>query len=171
MSVVIRFALPDDIEALAAVHHAALPPGWEAKAFLPYMQTSRYGCFAAAEADAVAGLAVLQAVADEAEILTIAVAPGRQRHGVGALLMNAGLEWAIAHNARKVYLDVAEGNAAARAFYAHFGFTVFARREHYYQMNRKTPEAALIMRLDIGSAERERIAGRSDKSNDQDRCG
>lgn len=150
MSITVRAAFAEDAAALAAVHRAGLPPGWSAEAFVPYIAADGRACHIAFAGDEPAGLTVMHGGGGEAEILTIAVEPRFQRQGVGSALMRTVIAWAENRGAHRLYLDVAEGNAPARDFYARFGFTVVARREHYYQGNRKTPEAALILRLDIG---------------------
>ena len=70
--------------------------------------------------------------ADEAEILTIAVAPAAHRQGIGAALLAAAMAQAALRGAAAMFLEVAEGNAAARALYAAAGFRQSGRRRRYY---------------------------------------
>jgi len=56
--------------------------------------------------------------------LTIAVAPGWRRRGVGAALMVDGRAWAAAQRLRKLQLHVRAGNAAAIALYRRLGYVV-----------------------------------------------
>jgi len=97
----------------------------------------------------VAGYIIGRAVADEGEILNLAVAPAHQRHGVGRLLARHALEVLSARGARAVYLEVRESNAAARRLYEGLGFEAVARRPNYY---RQPVEAALILRAAISAA-------------------
>ncbi|OLR91141.1 ribosomal protein S18-alanine N-acetyltransferase [Actinokineospora bangkokensis] len=80
-----------------------------------------------------AGLALLGRPGDrEAEVHTIAVAPGHQRRGVGRDLLRALLERADAEGA-DVFLEVRTDNAAAIALYEAHGFTTTGLRKRYYQ--------------------------------------
>jgi len=96
------------------------------------------------------GLAVLQFAADEAEILSIAVAEEARRQGVASSMMEASIAAFAQKLISHIYLEVAEGNGAALKLYEKFGFRVFAQRKNYYQASRPAPVTALIMRLDTG---------------------
>jgi ribosomal protein S18 acetylase RimI-like enzyme len=54
--------------------------------------------------------------------LTLAVAPGWRRRGVGRALMAEARTWALAHGLRKLQLHVRAGNAAAIALYLRLGY-------------------------------------------------
>src|SRR6202012_98656 len=69
---------------------------------------------------------------DEAEILTLAVAPESRRQGVAAVLLAGAMAEARAQAARTRVLEVAIGNAAARALYQRAGFVEAGRRPRYY---------------------------------------
>jgi ribosomal protein S18 acetylase RimI-like enzyme len=56
-------------------------------------------------------------------IYYLAVAPDRQRGGIGRALMAAAEAWLAERDAPKVQLMVREGNAAALGFYARLGYT------------------------------------------------
>lgn len=147
----LRRALEVDAPELARIHAEALPPGWDAADFRPYITAGGNRlCCVAANGGRMTGFVIAQAAGSEAEILSIAVASAARRRGFGRLLMMEAIDWArVEHAATTVYLEVAEGNSGARAFYALLGFTLFARREHYYQLHRDRPEAALVMRLTL----------------------
>lgn len=55
-------------------------------------------------------------------LFDVATAPDARRRGVARAVTAALLAWGTAQGARRAYLQVAEGNAAARALYAGFGF-------------------------------------------------
>ena len=91
------------------------------------------------------GFIVLQSLPDGAEILTLAVAPAAQRQGVARSL--------IAHaqsrlGAARLWLEVAEDNAPARALYAAYGFRQSGRRSKYYKRAGNFAVDALLMELD-----------------------
>ncbi len=121
---------PAHAAVLAAIHGAAFPPAerWDAGAIAALLATP--GCFALlAEAG---GMAMLRLAGDEAEVLTLAVLPEAQGRGLGGALLAAGLSEAARQGAAAVLLEVAPGNAAARALYARAGFREVGRRRGYY---------------------------------------
>lgn len=78
------------------------------------------------------GFALSRMVADEAELLLLAVAPGHQRRGVGRSLLAQFVERARSAGARRVHLEVRDGNPAVR-MYALAGFEPAGRRPNYYR--------------------------------------
>lgn len=81
--------------------------------------------------DAPLGFALLRTVADEAELLLIAVAPDHGRRGVGRALLDAFIDHARTHGASRVHLEVRDGNPAA-ALYRSAHFVAAGRRRGYY---------------------------------------
>jgi len=83
------------------------------------------------ERDEVQGFSLLRTVADEAELLLLAVAPSAQRRGVGASLLDHFIAHARRSGVRRVHLEVRDGNPAV-AMYQAFGFKAEGRRPKYY---------------------------------------
>lgn len=83
------------------------------------------------ESEAVQGFSLLRTVADEAELLLLAVAPGSQRRGVGTFLLHHFIDQGRAHGVRRLHLEVRDGNPAV-AMYQSFGFKAEGRRSKYY---------------------------------------
>jgi ribosomal-protein-alanine N-acetyltransferase len=131
-------------EAMALLHAAAFPPHdrWSAAAFAA--QLALPGVFGLL--DGRGGLALARVVADEAEVLTIAVHPDARRFGVGRALLTAALAEAARRGAETVFLEVAETNAPARALYAALAFAPFGRRPRYYGA-----ADALVLRWRVGA--------------------
>jgi [ribosomal protein S18]-alanine N-acetyltransferase len=92
------------------------------------------------------GVVAMRVVAGEAEILNLAVGAGWRKRGIGRRLMAAALQEATASGARRVFLEVRESNAGARAFYAGLGFSQDGRRRNYY---RDPPEDALLLARNV----------------------
>ena len=67
------------------------------------------------------GLAVMSG-GDLVGVFDVATAVAARRRGVARRVTSALLAWGRAHGARCAYLQVAEGNRAARALYADLGF-------------------------------------------------
>lgn len=79
------------------------------------------------------GFLIGRAVAGEAEVLTIAVAPSARRQGIGAALMARFAAEAAARGAEVAHLEVAADNAAAIALYQRAGFARSGLRRGYFQ--------------------------------------
>ena len=79
-----------------------------------------------------AGFALSRIVADEAELLLLAVRPMFRRRGIGAKLIERTLAVAIGSGARKLHLEVRDGNDAL-GLYVRSGFVEVGRRRGYYR--------------------------------------
>ncbi|SDE34798.1 GNAT family N-acetyltransferase [Limimaricola pyoseonensis] len=86
---------------------------------------------------------------DEAEIVTLATRPELRRQGRAARALDAFHAAAQAKGAERVFLEVAEDNAAARALYDRAGYAAAGRRPGYYARPGRPPVAALILRRDL----------------------
>ncbi len=91
----------------------------------------------------LAGAALGQCVAGEAELHSLAIRPEFRGHGWGLRLLNAFLDECRHARAEVCYLDVREGNQPALALYQKVGFTLDGRRRAYYSNG----EDALLMSL------------------------
>jgi len=97
----------------------------------------------------IVGYVIARTAADEAEILTLGVADGARRRGIGRALVRAARARVAALGARAVYLEVRESNLAARHLYAAEGFVAVGRRAGYY---RRPTEDAIVLRAVIMAA-------------------
>ncbi len=132
-------------EVMAAIHAAVFPPAerWGAEAFAT--QLGLPGTFGLiADAD---GFVLARVVADEAEILTLAVLPESQRRGFASGLLGEAHRRAALLGAAAILLEVAERNVAARGLYSAFGYEQVGRRRRYYADG----DDALVLRLGLTS--------------------
>lgn len=129
--------------ALARLHAECftVPRPWSAAEFAGLLDGP--GVFLLTEGDA--GFLMGRALAGEAELLTVAVAPAARRRGLGARLVARFLAEARARGAQSAFLEVAAGNAAARALYAAAGFAEAGRRRGYYRGPGGQAEDALVL--------------------------
>lgn len=79
------------------------------------------------------GVALIQIIPPEAELLTIAVAPQAQGKGHGRALLGRTLAHARDLGADTVFLEVDAENEPALALYAAAGFTRTGARKGYYR--------------------------------------
>jgi ribosomal-protein-alanine N-acetyltransferase len=133
-----------DPRALAAIHAEAFDAPWDAASLAALLASP--GVFAVAEED---GFILIRVVADEAEILTLAVRPAARRSGLGGRLVQAAVVRAAALGAERLFLEVAEDNVAARALYARTGFVEAGRRRGYYARADGSREDALVLSLNF----------------------
>jgi ribosomal-protein-alanine N-acetyltransferase len=77
------------------------------------------------------GFSLFRMVADESELLLLAVQPERHRQGVGRLLLSDFLERARNDGVARVHLEVRDGNPAVD-MYRNCGFSPIGRRRNYY---------------------------------------
>jgi ribosomal-protein-alanine N-acetyltransferase len=82
--------------------------------------------------EAAAGFALARAMADEAELLLLAVRPEQRRAGIGGALLGAVAKEARVRGARRLHLEMRSGNPAG-GLYAAAGFREVGRRRHYYR--------------------------------------
>jgi ribosomal-protein-alanine N-acetyltransferase len=94
----------------------------------------------------IPGLIVFRSMADEAEILNLAVEASQRRQGIGWLLVQQSISECKAAGAKTIFLEVRESNEGARRLYARAGFKEGGRRAEYY---REPPEDALILQHTI----------------------
>lgn len=77
------------------------------------------------------GFSLFRTVADESELLLIAVLPSRHREGVGTQLLDDFLGRARNDGVARVHLEVRDGNPAV-GMYRSAGFSPVGRRRNYY---------------------------------------
>ena len=80
----------------------------------------------------ITGFSLYRTVADEAELLLIAVIPANHRRGVGRLLLDDFLDRARNDGVARVHLEVRDGNSAM-SLYREAGFSPVGRRRNYYR--------------------------------------
>lgn len=84
------------------------------------------------DSGAVLGFSLARSVADESELLLLAVAPGHRRRGIGRILLRQFLDRARADRVKRVHLEVRDGNPAIDMYRA-AGFASVGRRRNYYR--------------------------------------
>jgi ribosomal-protein-alanine N-acetyltransferase len=128
----IRRIVPSDVSALSLILMDS--PGassWTEDSLLNSVQSGT-GWVAELE-DHVVGFLVGRGVADEFEILNLAVARANRRRGIANGLLKTLAAWSRTAGTKHVYLEVRASNEAAMALYVRHGFKPCGRRERYYQ--------------------------------------
>ncbi|HWG38604.1 MAG TPA: GNAT family N-acetyltransferase [Terriglobales bacterium] len=73
----------------------------------------------------------------QGELQWLNTAPEHRRRGLATALLKLLAQWFANHDARRICVNVAEDNAAARAFYLRFGATLLA--PHWLVWNELRP--------------------------------
>lgn len=138
--------MPAQAEVLAALHSTGFKEPWPIEAFTSLLADPiRLGALALDDGAPV-GFVLLQQTRDEAEVLTLVVAPPARRRGAGRALMQWAISTCAAEGQRRLVLEVAESNTGARALYNEFGFAEIGQRTGYYRGSRGAETALLLER-------------------------
>lgn len=133
-----------DCEAVAEIAEQCLPEHWSlgsVRSVLKY-ENNIYYVAHSIEQSLVVGFAGIMVIADEAELLNIAVNPDFRRQGIGKLLLGRMLQEANKAGAFRLLLEVRESNFDARKLYYQHQFVEIGTRRGYY---RDPIEDAVIM--------------------------
>lgn len=131
-------------DLLSSLHADANELPWSPESFASLLRhRHRFGWLAELNAEP-AGYVLVQAIAGEAEILSLAVRPALQGRGIGRRLVERALEEIDARGAPRLLLEVAVSNEPALRLYRRLGFREIGRRRAYYQ-KRGGLEDALVM--------------------------
>jgi ribosomal-protein-alanine N-acetyltransferase len=141
--------LPEDLDFAAALHSEAFARPWSGDEFAALLAEPGSFGFVARRVGATGsplGVVLVRQVLDEAEILTIAVAPKARGQGVGRLLMDSVLQRLHAERTASLFLEVDEENAPALALYRRLRFVEVGRRAAYYTDDEGRRTSALVLK-------------------------
>lgn len=124
-----------DLDAVMTVMEDSFDPSygeaWTAPQCAGLMPMPGVWLSLAKEDGRVIGFALARVVADEAELMLLAVRKEGQRRGIGRLLLDRFIDVAGSRGAERLHLEVREGNHAIK-LYSRSGFVEVGRRKHYY---------------------------------------
>ncbi len=142
-----------DLDRAAALHGEAFTPvgerGWTRQDMAELMASPGVAGLLLQIDGADAGMAICRVVADESELVTIAVRPTERRRGAGRALLAGVLDHVRAAGARRLFLEVAADNPAARTLYQRAGFRDVGSRPAYFQRGERPAVDAFVMLLDL----------------------
>ncbi|MCO6389137.1 GNAT family N-acetyltransferase [Aliihoeflea sp. 40Bstr573] len=143
----------EDASALPRIHEEDFIRPWSEDEFADLLAQGNVFGFAAREVGkrqlGPVGFVLVRQAADEAEILTVAVARSARRLGLGRSLMDAVLRALHAARTASLFLEVDETNAPAIALYRRLGFIQVGRRPDYYKQPGGGRTGAIVMRRDL----------------------
>jgi [ribosomal protein S18]-alanine N-acetyltransferase len=142
-------ATPRDAVAIAALHGKSFHRGWSDGEIESLLLDRNVIAHRAIVGRSLIGFILSRMAIDEAEILSVAVAPARRGRGLSRQLVDLHLRRLAGIGVHRVFLEVDEGNIPARKLYARAGFHDVGRREAYYSDQRGRNAAALVLRRDL----------------------
>jgi [ribosomal protein S18]-alanine N-acetyltransferase len=137
---------PRDAAAIAHLHAASFGRGWEEDEVHRLLLDSAVVTHRAMLRRTMIGFIMSRMAADEAEILSVAIAPARRGRGLSRPLLDFHLRSLAGLGTRRVFLEVDEHNASACRLYAGAAFQEVGRRQGYYEGG----ATALVLRRDLG---------------------
>jgi [ribosomal protein S18]-alanine N-acetyltransferase len=133
----VRQAAPLDAALMATIHGSCFARSWDETAMAKFIAGPGTLCLtgtvADEVADAAAGFLIARKAADEAELLTLAVSPASRRIGLGRALLACAMARLGASGAKRLFLEVEEGNEAALQLYRSLGAVPVGQRARYYE--------------------------------------
>jgi [ribosomal protein S18]-alanine N-acetyltransferase len=137
---------PRDAAAIAQLHGQSFGRGWGEDEVYRLLIDRAVIAHRAMSRRTLVGFIMSRLAADEAEILSVAIAPARRGRGLSRPLLDHHLRSLAGLGARAVFLEVDEHNAPACRLYESAGFHQAGRRQGYYADG----AAALVLRRDLG---------------------
>lgn len=140
-----------DAKDLARIHAEGFYRGWSVAELNGFLGDRAIHALVACDSKRrPAGFCLVRVVADESELLSIAVTPKWRGKGVGKALLAAAFDDLMLSPARRMFLEVDEQNAAAIALYEKLGFARIGSRKGYYPRPDGSAATALVMSRDLG---------------------
>lgn len=146
MTVSLRPATGDDLDAIAEIENVAFSDPWSVASFAGLLSGPRVRMTVADDGGRVVGYSVLLLAGPDADLANLAVSPGSRGRGLGRMLVDHVVAASQDAGAEHVYLEVRESNARAIAMYERAGFRAFGMRRRYY---REPVEDARVLRLEL----------------------
>ncbi len=146
----VRVETVDGVHAgvFSALHAECFHEGWDSAAFASLMAVPGTTSFLALVAtEEPAGFMLVRQADDQGEILTIGTRPALRRQGIAIAMLSHAMARLRSRGVRKLFIEVAASNAAARALYASTGFKVRGTRPAYYAKLGGREDAIVMSRV------------------------
>lgn len=135
-----------DLDALARLHALCFDQAWPASEFDRLLAMPGAFLLIARDDAGAVGFLLGRVASDEAEIVSIGVAPAHRRRGIAARLVARAHDHLRGCGALSLVIEVDQDNSAAVGLYLNDGFESVGRRSEYYKRPDGTRADALVMR-------------------------
>lgn len=130
-----------DLDQIMSIEQACYASPWTMTQFRDEL-TNPVACVAGCKTDGqLVGYICFWLIADEMQILNVAVSPEDRGRGIGKRLLDYAVQECRKKALSSAWLEVRRGNQAAVTLYRNYGFRVDGVRQGYYQDG----EDALLM--------------------------
>jgi len=134
-AIAVRRAGPLDAALAAALHAGSFTRAWDEASMAQFLAAPSCLCLIASSTTGIApqGFLIVRTAGDEAELLTLAVEPQCRRKGIATALLGEAVRASRAAGAKRMFLEVDDGNAPALQLYESMGAVRVGKREAYYE--------------------------------------
>lgn len=145
------WASPERAADISKLHGRLFDPPWDAESIAQLIEHPAAAAFVAQvrEPKTLVGFVIGQIAADEAEILSVGVAPEWQRRGIARNMIEGLVRAARRAEVKRLFLEVAADNTAAIRLYKGLGFADVSRRKAYYRRPGGQPVDAVVLVLSL----------------------
>jgi ribosomal-protein-alanine N-acetyltransferase len=137
----------DDLDEVWALEKSVFPHPWSRANFADSLAAGYDAWLLRDAQDELAGYFLIMYAVDEAHLLDVAVAAGRQRLGLGRHLLDRVVERSRQRGMESILLEVRPTNERALQVYKKYGFSEIGRRKGYYPAHEGQREDAIVMRF------------------------
>jgi ribosomal-protein-alanine N-acetyltransferase len=138
----LRPFIESDLPQVLEIEQASFPLPWKEEFFLKELYHPHSWFWVAEKEGSIVGYLCGWFVADEGEILKIAVHPAYRRCGLGKFLLDEIIAVACQREVQTLHLEVRVSNTEAMTLYKLCGFQETGMRRQYYENG----EDALLMK-------------------------
>ncbi|MBE5988362.1 ribosomal-protein-alanine N-acetyltransferase [Lacrimispora xylanisolvens] len=128
----IREMTPEDVLGVLEIEMQCFSDPWSFDMINKGLESSLDTWLVLWEEGAAAGYCVFRTIADECELLRIAVLPELRGRGLSKKLMDQMVFYSRQKEVKSIFLEVRESNDRARNLYKSYGFVEEGIRKHYY---------------------------------------
>jgi [ribosomal protein S18]-alanine N-acetyltransferase len=136
---------PPIIPSLVQIHSESFEQFWDEKTFLNYVNNEAFRLYVAQVKAQTIGFVLMSVLYEQAEILTLAIRKLNRRQGCATGLMGLAFADLETYGVEKIFLEVAQDNAAALSLYLQLGFMKTGIRKAYYHRKGKPPQDAFML--------------------------
>ncbi len=127
----VREMMPEDVLGVLEIEMQCFSDPWSYEMIKKGLESS-LDTWLVLEEEGAAGYCVYRTIADECELLRIAVRPELRGRGLSKKLMDQMVFYSRQKEVKSIFLEVRESNDRARNLYRSYGFVEEGIRKHYY---------------------------------------
>ncbi len=139
-----RYSSLEMLEKVDEIERASFTSPLSIDSIKGYLESKNVYLFV--DSDSLFGFLLLSIVAEEAEVLNIAVSPEKRGEGIGRKLLKEGFDFARSKGCTEIFLEVRQSNSSAITLYLSELFEETGRRKNYYS---NPKEDAILMKKEL----------------------